>query len=157
MNNNNIANVTTADSSSFKYKSGLLKRLTSRAVNANTDPNIPEAHRLFTNAQILVPLSYVSLFFRSLEMPLINCKIHLELTWNKNCVMSSVVGVTTFQIKSTKLYVPVVTLKIKDNVNLIKQLEKGFKRSVYWNEYKSKTEMQEADANNSKRFLLVES
>ena len=26
-------------------------------------------------------------FFRSLEMPLFNCKIHLELNWNNNCVM----------------------------------------------------------------------
>ena len=83
MNNNNIANVTTADSSSFKYKSGLLKGLTFRAVNGNTDPNIPRTHRLLTNAQILVRLSYVSSFFRPLEMPLINCKIHLELTWIK--------------------------------------------------------------------------
>ena len=150
MNNNSIADVTTADSSSFKYKSGLLKGLTSEAVNANTDPNFPQAHRLFTNVQILVPLCYVSSFFRSLEMPLINCKIHLELTWNKNFIMSSVSGATTFQIKSTKLYIPVVTLKNKDNVSLIKQLQKGFKRSVYWNEYKSKIETQEADANNLK-------
>ena len=38
---------------------------------------------------------------------------------------------TTFKIKSTKLYVPVVTLSTEDNVNLTKQLNKGFKRSVY--------------------------
>ena len=44
---------------------------------------------------------------------------------------------TIFQITSTKLYVPVVTLSTKDNVNLTKQLNEGFKRSVYWNEYKS--------------------
>ena len=84
-------------------------------------------------------------------MHLINCKIHLELTWSKNSVISSVAGTTTFQIKSTKLYIPVVTLKTKDNVNLIK---KGFERSVYWNEYKSKIESQEADANILKRCLL---
>ena len=64
-------------------------------------------------------------FFRYLELTLINCKIHVELTWNKNCIMSSLVGPATFQIKGTKLYVPVVTLKTKDNVNLIKHLEKG--------------------------------
>ena len=45
---------------------------------------------------------------------------------------------TTFQITSTKLYIPVVTLSTKDNVNLTKQLNEGFKRSVYWNEYNSK-------------------
>ena len=71
-------------------------------------------------------------------MPLINCKIHFELNWTKNCVMSSVAGVTAFQIKRTKFYVPIVTLSTKDNLNLTKQLNEGFKRSVYWNEYKFK-------------------
>ena len=41
---------------------------------------------------------------------------------------------TTFEITSTKLYVPIVTLSTKDNVNLTKQLNEGFERSVYWNE-----------------------
>ena len=45
-----------------------------------------------------------------------------------------------FQITSTKLYVPIVTFSTKDNVNLTKQLNEGFKRSMYWNEYKSKIE-----------------
>ena len=43
-------------------------------------------------------------------MPLIDCKKHLELSWTKNSVMSNVATVTTFQITSTKLYVPVVSL-----------------------------------------------
>ena len=59
---------------------------------------------------------------------------------------------TTFKITSTKLYVPIVTLSTKDNLNLTKQLNEGFKRSVYWNEYKSKIETKEADANNFKIF-----
>ena len=63
-------------------------------------------------------------------------------------------GETTFKITSTKLYVPIVTLSTKDNVNLTKQLNKGFTRSVYWNEYKSKIETNEADANSLKRFPL---
>ena len=61
---------------------------------------------------------------------------------------------TTFLITSTKLYVPVVTLSTKDNVNLTKQLDEGFKRSVYWNEYKSKIETKNLDANNATRFPL---
>ena len=95
-------------------------------------------------------------------MPLINCKIHLELNWSNACVMhgaDTYAGSnnvnnreTTFKIAGTKLYVPVVTLSAKNNVNLTKQLNKGFKRSVYWNEYKSKIETKEADANNLKRF-----
>ena len=52
------------------------------------------------------------------------------------------------------MYVPIVTLSTKDNVNLTKQLNEGFKRSVYWNEYKSKTETKEADASNLTRFPL---
>ena len=59
-------------------------------------------------------------------MPLINCKIHLELNWTKNCVMSSIAGVATFKITSTKLYVEIVTFSTKDNVNLAKQLNEGF-------------------------------
>ena len=59
---------------------------------------------------------------------------------------------TTFKITSTKLYVPIVTLSTKDNLDLTKRLNEGFKRSVYWNEYKSKIETKEADANNFKIF-----
>ena len=93
-------------------------------------------------------------------MPLINCEIHLELNWNKNCLMygaDTYAGgenvnnrETTFKITNTKLYVPILTLSTKDNVNLIKQLNEGFKRLVYWNEYKSKIETKEADADNLK-------
>ena len=45
-----------------------------------------------------------------------------------------------FTIKDTKLYVPVVTLSARDNQKLSKHLSKGFERSVYWNEYKTKSE-----------------
>ena len=71
----NPGNINKNDSSSFKYKSGFLKDLTSRAVAANTNPDIANSHRLFTNANIVIPLKYLSNFFRSLEMLLINCKI----------------------------------------------------------------------------------
>ena len=50
-------------------------------------------------------------------MPLINCKIHLELNWTK--VMSTIAD-TTFKITNTKLYVPIVTLSSKDNAKLVK-------------------------------------
>ena len=109
-------------------------------------------------------MKYLSKFFRPLKKPLTNCKIHLELNWNNNCVIygaDTYAGgdnvnnrETTSKITSTKLYVPVVTLSTKDNVNLTKQLNEGFKRSVYWNEYKSKIKTKEADANNLKRFPL---
>ena len=43
-----------------------------------------------------------------------------------------------FPIKGTTLYVPVVTVSARDSQKLLKLLSKGFKRSVYWNEYKTK-------------------
>ena len=113
----NIGNVTVNNSSLFKYKSNLLKGLTTRNVAANANRDIANGHRLFLNAQIAVPLKHVSLFFRSLEMPLLNCKLHLELNWTKNSVMSNVETVKTSQITSTELYVPVVTLQSKENIN----------------------------------------
>ena len=112
-------------------------------------------------------MKYLSKFFRSLEMPLINCKIHLELNWNNNCAMYGADTYAggdnvndreiTFKITSRKLYAPVVTfvtLSTKENVNLTKQLNEGFKRSAYWNEYKSKIETKEVDADNLKSFPL---
>ena len=102
----------------------------SRAIVANANPDIAAAHRLFTNAKIVVPAKYLYNLFKSPEMPLINCKIHLELNWTKNSIMSSVAGATIFQITSTKLYVPIATLPTKGSVKLTKQLEKGFKRSA---------------------------
>ena len=96
----------------------------------------------FNNVKLIVPLKYISNFFRSLEMPLVNCKIDLELTCHKDCMISSVnaaaVQAVSNMITNTKLYVPVVTLPTKDNNNLTKQLNDGFKRSIYWNKYVSK-------------------
>ena len=62
----NLVNVTTANSSSFKYKSSLLGN--------------PAASGVLKNSETIVPLKYLSNFFRSLEIPIINCKIHLELS-----------------------------------------------------------------------------
>ena len=109
----NIDNVTANNSSSFKYKSKLLKALTTRDVAANVDPDSANAHRPFLNAQIVVRLKYVSCFFKSLEMSLLNTKLHHELNCTKECVMFNVATATTFKITSTKLYVPVITLKTK--------------------------------------------
>ena len=69
----------------------------------------------------------------------------------------STIGNTTFKISITKLYVPIVTLSIKDNVNLTKQLNEGFKRSVYWNDYKSKIETKDFDNANITKFSVDDS
>ena len=71
-------------------------------------------------------------------MPLINCKVHLELNWIEDCNLSSAGDSAKFEITGAKLHVSKVTLSTKDSVNLIKQLSKGFKRSVYWNNYQTK-------------------
>ena len=71
---NAINNLTTDTSSSFKYKVELLG-------NPVLDGNIAKR-----SVKVAVPLKYLSNFFRSLEMPLINCKIKLNLTWKKECV-----------------------------------------------------------------------
>ena len=59
--------------------------------------------------------------------------------------MSNIAGETTFM--HTKLCIPIVTLSTKDNVKLTKQLNEGFKRPVYWNEYKSKIDLKDLNNN----------
>ena len=71
-------------------------------------------------------------------MPLINCKVYLELNWIEDCILSSVGDSAKFAITDAKLHVPIVTLPAKDSANLTKQLNEGFKRSVYWNSYETK-------------------
>ena len=86
-------------------------------------------------------------------MSLINCKIHLELNWNKDFIMSTIAN-TTFKITSTKLYLPIVTLSSKDNAKLVKLLKDGFNRHVYSNEYQTKIETRNLDSNNLAGFPL---
>ena len=71
------------------------------------------------DVEIFVPLKYLNSFWRTLEMPLINCEVNLILTWSKSCVISSATGETKFTITETKLYVPVVTLSTQDNTKLL--------------------------------------
>ena len=82
------------------------------------------------NVEIMVPLKYLSNFWRTLEMPLINCEIELILDWSANCVIiyTDVPNqVPTFAITETNLYVPVVTLSTQDNAKLLPQLKSSFK------------------------------
>ena len=66
------------------------------------------------NIKIVVPLKYLSNFWRSLEIYLINCKIHLELNWIEDCILSNAGDSAKFKITDTKLHVPIVTLTTKD-------------------------------------------
>ena len=71
-------------------------------------------------------------------MSLINCEVNLILTWSKDCVITNSTGTGKFEIKDTKLYVPVVTLSTQDNAKLLQQLKSGFKRTINWNKYQSR-------------------
>ena len=76
------------------------------------------------NVEIMVPLKYLSNFWRTLEMPLTNCEITLDLNWSEKCFMVSTNvanQVATFSITNAKLYVPVVTLSTQDNAKLLEQ------------------------------------
>ena len=76
----NDADLTIDNSQSFKYKAALLGKTTD--VVGNTNSSVKDV-------KIFVPLKYFSNFWRSLEMPLINCKVFLELSWIEDCILSS--------------------------------------------------------------------
>ena len=77
----------------------------------------------------MVPLKYLSNFWRNLEMPLINCEVELILT----CVIVNTDVAArnpTFTITKTNPFVPVVTLSTQDNAKFLPQLKSGFKRTI---------------------------
>ena len=94
--------------------------------------------------EIVVPLKDLSNFWRTLNILLTNCETELILTWSKNCALAdmkvrdagnnndppALVAPTglEFQIKNTKLYVPVITLSTENDKKLLEQLKSGFKR-----------------------------
>ena len=92
------------------------------------------------DVEIMLPLKYLSCFWRTLELPLINCEINFILTWLANCLLvtSTITNqIPTFTITETKLYetkhyVPVVTLSTLDNAKLSTELKSGFKKWLAW-------------------------
>ena len=134
----NGANAT--DSFNFKTK------ITGQTAADNNNGNI--AGRV--DVEIMVPLKYLSNFWRTLEMPLINCEVNLILTWSANCVIvyTNVANQgATFAITEANLYVPVVTLSTQGNAKLLTQLKSGFKRAISWNKYLSKPELLRRNTN----------
>ena len=115
--------------------------------------------------KIIVPLEYLNNFWRSLEMPLINCWAELSLGWIENCVLSRGENINnagavanagtaaTFKITYAKLYVPIVTLSTEDSVKLLKLFNEGFKRSVYWNKYKTILNKNDVGANGNPKYI----
>ena len=129
-NNNEIIEFTvgnTTDSFNFKAK------ITGQTGNDGTK-----------DVEIMVPLKYLSNFWRPLEMPLINSEVDLILTWSSTCVLiaTNILNqAATFAITDTKLYVPVVTLSTQENTKFLQQLKSGFTRVIDWNKYLSKPEL----------------
>ena len=90
------------------------------------------------------------------------------MSWSKDCVISettktlemrrdspaTVIQPTgaIFQVSSTKLYVPAVTLSIYDNIKFLKNIKQGFKIKFSWNKYRSETTTQ--TKNNNLHYLI---
>ena len=123
------------NSSSFKYKSSFI-------TNRN-------------GVKIVVPLKYLSNFWRLLEMPLINCNVELSLKWYENCMLSNLFGDSTFTITDAKLYIPIVTLSAEDSAKLSKLLTAGFKRPIYWNKYKIIPNKTYDENDNIRKFQVI--
>ena len=95
----------------------------------------------------------MSNFWRSFDLPLINCEIELDLRWTRICIISvtsrtaavagdnpieaKITTSATFQINNVKLYVPLVTLSINDNIKFLEHLTQRFRRTISWNKYRS--------------------
>ena len=71
--------------------------------------NIP-ANGNTKDLEIIIPLKYLNNFWRTLELPLINCEVNLILTWSTTCIITNSTGAGRFAITDIKLYVPVITL-----------------------------------------------
>ena len=150
-------NYSIKNSKSFDYKTSITGKLEGN--NGEKD-----------DVEIVVHLTYVPCFFRSLNFLLVNCEVSLNLTWSESCVLTSkatreadpdadpaLVGINNpanavFKITDCNLYVPVVTLSAEDDNKLFEQLKTGFKRTITWNKYRS--EMANQTKNNTLNDLI---
>ena len=117
------------NSESFKYKTSIVGKT-------------PQDNDSLTNVEVVIPLKYLSNFWRNLDIPLINCEVEIILTWSKNCVLADMTvdadadpaivapSGATFKITDTKLYVPVVTLSKENDIKLLEKLKSGFKKTI---------------------------
>ena len=135
------SNPLSTNSESFKYKTSITgntynvdEKITDDDGNEVDNPNY-DANKVGKNeTEIVIPLKYLSNFWRSLNISLINCEVEIILTWTKNCVLADMTAANNpptgleFQVKDTKLYVPVVTLSKESDIKLLEKLKSGFKR-----------------------------
>ena len=148
------SNPLSSNSESFKYKTSIVGKT-------------PQNNDSLTNAEVVIPLKHLSNFWRSLDIPLINCEVEIILTWSKNCVLADMTvraagnnvptaivapSGATFQITDTKLYLPVVTLSKENDIKVLETLKSGFKRTIKWNKYRSQMTIQ--NNNNNLNYLI---
>ena len=139
-----------SDSESFKNKTSIQ----GNTYNIGDGETGYDANKVGKNeTEVVIPLKHLSNFWRTLNIPLINCEIELILTWSKNCVLADMTTANNppigleFQITDTKLYVPVVTLSKENDKKLLEQLISGFKRIVKWNKYRLQMTVQPQNSN----------
>ena len=150
-NNINYNNIIT--SKSFEYKTKFI----------GTTPN----NYNILDKQIVVSVKFLINLLRSLDLPLINCRIELNLSIiteasktygsvpNTNPVRYQVTSQkarATLQISNIKLYVPVVTLSINDNIKFLQNIKQGFKRTISCKKYRSEITTQ--SKNNNLDYLI---
>ena len=137
--NYRINNNKTTKTKSFEYKTNIIR-------STPADNN-----RLHT--KVVVPLKYLSNFWRSMDLLLMKCEIELNLRWTRNCIISEIsrtaalggdnlVEETTtisasFEKTNANLYIPAVTLSINNNIKFLKRLKQSFRRTVSLNKYRS--------------------
>ena len=121
-----------SNSESFKYKTSI----TGNTYNVGAGEAGYDANKVGKNeTEVVIPLKHLSNFWRSLNIPLINCEVELILTWSKKCVLAymtqanNLPGELNVVITDTKLYFPVVTLSKENDIKLLEQLKTGFKKN----------------------------
>ena len=147
-----------SNSESCKYKSSFTGNTYNLAGDADYD-----ADKVGKNeTEIVIPLKHLSIFWRTLNMSLINSKncVLADMTENNRATKNNndppeIVAPTGsgFQIKKRILYVPVVTLSTENDKKLLEQLKSEFKRTVKWNKYISQITIQ---SNNNNFYYLID-
>ena len=125
-------NVIQYSSNYFEAARNLWLYSNDEATNFNADLANTSNFKSFMYKANAVPFEYLINFWRSLGIPLINCKVILKLKWTKHCVLSAACNDNAnanpdnviFTIKDTKLYALVITLSARDNQKLSKLLSK---------------------------------
>ena len=118
---------------SFKDKTGITGN-TYNLVAGDADYDATKVSK--NETEVVIPLKHLSNFWRTLNIPLVNCETELILTWSKNCVLANMIPAITaptgleFQITDTNTYVPVVTLSKENDKHFLEQLKSGFKRTA---------------------------